>query len=115
MLPLDVEYSAGGQGEDGRIHAIEIPLIRRNLSVWMGVPLAQHKDDLIFGELRIDERERGAVESQIPGGEPGKLPLVRHGNHISIEEVPPVAIAAKASLRRRRRVTRISLQPISNH
>ena len=48
----------------------------------------------VSGKLRVDHRQRDAVESQVPGGVPGIFPLVRHGQHVGVIEVQPVAVAA---------------------
>ena len=45
--------------------------------------------------------KRGGMESQIPGGKPGILPFVRHGNNIPAGQVLPVFITLEVADRRR--------------
>ena len=46
--------------------------------------------------LGVDQGEGDAVEGEVPGGEPGILPLVGHGHHAQRVEVPPVLVADRA-------------------
>ena len=57
-------------------------------------------------------RERNHVESQVPGGVPGILPVVRHGDDVAIVEMLPVVVAAVLAARRRRRLRGIAFQPL---
>ncbi len=114
-LLVDLVNAPRGPGMHRRIHVAERPLIGGNLSVGMHVPLAQHQRELLFGELGIDQRERDAVERQVPGRIPRVLPLVRHGDHVRVVEVSPLVIAAFRALRGRGRIARIALQPVLDH
>jgi hypothetical protein len=51
------------------------------------------------------------MEGQVPGGVPGVLPLVRHGEDVFVVQVFPVAVAAAAPLRRGRRLTGVAPEP----
>ena len=87
----------------GRIDVTEVPLVGRNLPVRVQVIVAQHEIELLFGEVAIDDHERDRVEGQIPGGEPGILPLVRHRDDVVVEHVGPLGIAHPAPLLDRHR------------
>src|SRR3989442_6220911 len=52
----------------------------------------------LFRSIGIDQRERDAMESQIPSGIPGILPFVRHGDDVGVVEMGPLAIAAPAAV-----------------
>src|SRR5437868_6633313 len=54
------------------------------------------------------------MERQVPSRVPRILPLVRDGDDISVVEMFPFVIAALASLSRRRRRLRITVQPLLN-
>ena len=45
----------------------------------------------------------------------GILPLVRHGDHVGIVEVPPFVVAAVPALGGRRRKCRVAVQPVAHH
>src|SRR5215472_52795 len=77
----------------------------------MHVPFAEKKDELLFGEIRIDERDGYAVEGKIPGGVPGILPLVGHGNDVVVVKMRPILVAAVPTLIGRLRPGGIALQP----
>jgi hypothetical protein len=77
----------------------------------MHVPLAGQQDQLRLGKLGIDHRQRQAVESEVPGGEPRILPLVRHRQDFGTGDMLPVVIAAVFSCRRRLRLAGIAVQP----
>src|SRR2546427_5359388 len=64
----------------------------------MHVPFPQHQSQLVLGKIGIDQRERDAMESQIPSGIPGILPFVRHGDDVGVVEMGPLAIAAPAAV-----------------
>ena len=54
--------------------------------------LEQEEPELLFGELRIDEGQGHSLEGQIPGGEPGIFPFVRHRQDAHRVEMLPAAI-----------------------
>ena len=76
-LLLDLVDAPRRPGMHRRIDVAERPLVGRKLSVGMHVPLAQHQDELLLGEVRIDQRERHAVKGQVPGGVPRDTPTCR--------------------------------------
>ncbi len=86
----DVERRPGG---DGRVDVGEVPLVGRDLPVRVLVARAQQQLDLLLGEVDVDQRERRAVERQVPGGEPGVLPLVGHRDHVARDHVEPLGVA----------------------
>src|SRR4051794_18927818 len=54
------------------------------------------------------------MEGKIPGGIPGILPLIRHGNYILVKKLHPLAITALLTFLRRKRDS-IAIQPSLNH
>ena len=52
-----------------------------------------------------------SVERQVPGGEPGILPLVGHGHHPHRVQVPPVLVADVPPRRGRRPVGIVAVEP----
>ena len=76
-----------------RIQVGELPLVGGDLAGRVLELLEQQQPELLLGELGIDQRQRRAVEGEVPGREPRVLPLVRHGHHAHRVEVPPVRVA----------------------
>ena len=109
--PVDLEDLQRRPGVHRRVHVVEGPLVGRQLPVGVHVPLAQDEQQLLLGEIRIDQRQRDAVEGKVPRGVPGILPLVRHREDVGIVEVLPAAVAAVPALGRRGRLARIAAQP----
>ena len=112
---FDFVYAPRRPCEHRRIDIAEIPFISGHLSVGMLVPLAQNDIELGLGEERIDQRQRNAMEREIPRGVPRIFPFVRHRHDALVVKMPPLCVAAILSLRRRRGLTRIAVQPILNH
>ena len=96
LLAVDLEHPPGRPGVDRRVDVGERPLVGRQLAVRVHVPLAGQHHELLLGELGVDQRERDAVEGEVPGGVPGILPFVRHRDDVVVVEVAPVAVAAVA-------------------
>jgi len=69
-----------GPGMHRRVEVGELPFVGRDLAVGVLELLEQQQPQLFLGELGVDDGEGHAVEGQVPGGEPGILPLVRHGH-----------------------------------
>src|SRR5438067_11526406 len=90
-------------------------LVGRNLAVRVHVPFAQEKIELLFGEMRIDLRERDHVKCEVPCRKPWIFPLVWHRDDIAIEKLRPFFVPAVESLGRRWRLRRTSRQPFANH
>ena len=109
LLLVDLVDAPRRPGVHRRIHIAERPLVRGQLPVGVHVPLAQQQHELLLREVGIDERQRHAVERQIPGRVPGILPLVRHRDDVGVVEVRPLVIAAAPALGRRRRLQRIAV------
>ena len=59
--------------------------------------------------------KRNHVKRQIPRGEPRIFPFVRHRDDVAVEKVLPLAVAAVAALRRRRRLRGIAIEPVVDH
>ncbi len=96
---------------DGRIDIVEIPLIGGELAVGVHVPFAQEQHQLILRETRVQGRERHHVKREIPGRVPRIFPLVGHRQHVAVEEMGPVVIAAVLAVLRGRGLRGIALQP----
>src|SRR5262249_5960642 len=54
-LLLDFVDAPGSPGMHGRIDIAEAPLARGELAVWMHVPFAGKQDQLLLGEVGIDQ------------------------------------------------------------
>src|SRR5262249_42410160 len=108
---LDLVNTPGGPRMNRRIHIAESPLVGRKLSIGMHVPLAEHQYQLFLCEIGIDECERNAMESEIPGGIPRVFPLVGHRKDVGIIEVLPFLISSVESSGRRCGLLRITVQP----
>lgn len=67
-------------------------------TVGMHVPLAQEENQLVLGKVRINLSEGHHVESQVPRGVPGVLPLVGHADNVAIEQVTPIRITTFLSV-----------------
>ena len=81
-------------GMHRRIDVAECPFIGRQLAVRMHQPDLAQQQQLRLGEIRIDQRKRDAMKGEVPGGEPGIFPLVRHRHDVGGDEVRPIAVAA---------------------
>ncbi len=113
-LLIDEVNLMGSPGMDRRIHITQRPFVRRDLSVGVHVPLPQHENKLFFGKIGVNQRQSNAMKREIPGGVPGELPLVRHGDNVSVVNVSPGAISPPFSGIRRRRNCRISDKPVAH-
>jgi hypothetical protein len=111
---LDLVHAPGGPGVHGRVDVPESPFVRGKLAVGVHVPLAAQEHQLLFGELRIHQRQRQAVKRQVPRRVPRILPLVRHRDHVGVVEMRPFMVTAVAALRRRGRLHGVALQPLAN-
>ena len=114
-LLVDFVNAPRRPGMHRRIHIAKCPLISGNLPVGMHVPLAQHERELFLCEIGIDQCKRNAVKRQVPCGVPRVLPLVWHGDHIGVVEVPPIPVAPILAFGGWGRAARIALQPILDH
>jgi hypothetical protein len=109
---LDVVDEERGPGVHRRVHVAEVPLVGGDLAVRVQVALAQNQVELALGEVEIDEGERVEVERQVPGGVPGVLPLVGHGEHVGVHHVEPLVVARGVARRERQGVGAPLLQPL---
>ena len=77
-------------------------------------PLAAQQQQLLLGEGRVDVGDRDAVEGQVPGGEPGVLPVVGHGDHVGQVQVAPAAVAGRVgpAFRRRGGAGGVAVEPL---
>src|SRR5215510_9303823 len=96
---------------DRRVDVAEGPFIRRDLSVRMHVPFAEHEDQLFLGKGRIDQSQRNAVECEVPGGIPRILPFVRHRDDVGVVEMRPIRVATMEPLPGWFGPGRVALQP----
>ena len=78
----------------------------------MHVPFTRKEFQLALGKIGIDQRQRDAVEGEIPGGIPGVLPLIGHGDDIEVMQMFPVAVAAGPTLCGRSRHRRVAGEPL---
>ena len=76
-----------------RVDVAEVPLVGRDLAVRVQVARVQEQLDLLLGEVDVDQRQRRAVEGEVPGREPGVLPLVRHRDDVAGDHVEPADVA----------------------
>ena len=83
------------------------PQMRRVYERHLGADWAARSSESLWDAIdRID-----AVEPEVPGGEPGVLPLVGHRHDVERREVRPPGIASRPPRRRRRGLGRIAFQP----
>src|SRR6266480_1134569 len=69
---------------------------------------------LLFCKVRIDQGKRDAMKCEVPRGEPRVFPFVRHRHDVAGDEMTPIAVAAVLAALRRRRLSRITLQPLAD-
>src|SRR5947208_2440176 len=81
--------------------------IRMRLRLYIAIQL-----ELVLGELRVDLRQREAVERQVPRRVPRVLPLVGHGDDVGVIEVRPVGVAAALARLGRRGLRGIAVHPL---
>ena len=91
-VPLDLVEEVRRPGVDRRVHVAEVPLVRGDLPVRMGIEALEHQEELLLGEVEVDERERDRVEREVPRRVPRVLPLVRHRNDVAVEHVEPLGV-----------------------
>jgi len=102
----------GCPGVYWRVNVIERPFIGGHLAVGMHIPNPGHQQDLVFGERRIDHRQRHTVKGQIPGGIPGILPFIRHRDDVSVVQMLPVFVAAVLACGVWCRLVGVAVQPL---
>ena len=84
LVAIDLKHPKRRPGMHRRIHVAKRPLVGRQLTVRVHVPLARQQDELTFGKFGVNDCQRETVEGEIPSGEPGVLPLVRHRENLGI-------------------------------
>ena len=112
--PIDLEDAPRRPGMDRRVDVGEVPLVGRQLPVWVHEPLARQQHELVLREVGVDEGERDRVEREVPGGEPWVLPRIGHRDDVGAIQLAPVGVAAGLALDRRRRAGRIAVEPPSD-
>ncbi len=98
----------------GRVHVVERPLVRGQLSVRVHVPLAAEEEQLLLRELGIDGGHRQHVEREVPCRVPRVLPLVGHRDDVRVVEVGPLVVATGVARWRRRRQRRVAFEPLAD-
>ena len=68
----------------------------------------------LLGELGIDQRERDAVERQIPRRVPRVFPLVGHRDDVGVVQLHPVVSFVPLPLARRRRAGGVAVEPVAD-
>ena len=94
-----------------RVDVAEVPLVGGHLSVGMAVQAAQHEQELLLGEVEVDERQRERVEREVPGRVPRVLPLVGHRDDVAVEHVEPLGVADAAATPSEQRMRLVLLEP----
>src|SRR6516165_12677453 len=95
-----------------RVHVAEIPLICWNLTVWVGVKVPQHQQELLFTEVEVYEGKRERMKRQIPCRIPRVFPFVGHGNDIVVKHVEPLSISSAEFARPRKRMRVVFSKPV---
>jgi hypothetical protein len=72
----------------------------------------QQNPEVLLRKRRIDQRHGHALEREVPVGEPGILPLVRHREHAHRVQMPPGHVADLAPARGRRMLRIVAVQPL---
>ena len=109
--PIDREHLERGPRLHRRVDVAEVPFVGRERAVRVLEPFPAQQDELVLGEGRVQVGERHAVKAQVPGGEPGVLPLVRHRHDVEGVEVAATGCCGPAAARRRGRLGGIAVQP----
>ena len=117
---LDIRLAAqgllGAVEEQGRkgvhrgVHVAEVPLVGGDLAAGVEVHPAEHQSELLLGEVGVHDPDRQRVEGEVPGGVPGVLPLVGHGDDVVVDHVEPLAVPEVAAAVMER-VGAVLLQP----
>ena len=110
---LNLVHAPRCPGMNRRVDVVELPFIRRDLPIGVHVPLAQHQDELLFGEVGVDKGERNAMKGKIPRRVPRVFPLVGHGDDVFVVEVAPVEIARMVAAARGKRIGGVARCPCS--
>src|SRR5438445_106007 len=103
-----------GPGMNRRVDIAESPFVGGQLAVGVHVPLAQKKDELILGEIGIDERQGNTVKREVPRCVPRIFPFIRHGQNVFVVKMRPFLVAAVPALWGWRGDSRIAFKPSSN-
>ena len=111
-LLVDLVDAPRRPGMHRRIDVAERPFVGRNWPFGCMYHSRSISSELLLGELRIDQRQRHAMERQIPGGVPGIFPLVGHGDDVGVVQMRPLVIAARRCAPAAGRIAGIALEPI---
>ena len=109
--PVDQVHHRRGPGVHRGVDVVEGPLVGREGPVGVHEPLPADGDQLVLGEGGVDVGQGDGVEGQVPGGEPGVLPGVGHGEDVGGVEVAPGGVAPPPALGGRGRLPRVAGQP----
>ena len=94
---LGAVQEQGRPGVHRRVHVAEVPLVGGDLAAGVQVQPAEHQLQLLLGEVGVHDRDRQRVEGEVPGGVPGVLPLVGHGDDVVVDHVEPLAVPEVAA------------------
>src|ERR1043165_145739 len=81
LFSLDLVNAPRSPGDHGRINIAEIPLVCRDLAVWMLIPFPHDEIQLALRKFCIDERQRNTMKRKVPRCVPWKFPLIRHRHY----------------------------------
>ena len=76
-----------------RIDIAKFPFVGGDLPVGVHIPIAQEKQQLLFGKMGVKAGKKQHVEGAVPSGVPRVFPLVGHGDEVAVKEMPPVQVA----------------------
>src|SRR5262249_17277857 len=111
LIAIILEHMDRCPGMHWGIDVAERPFIRRQLAVRVHQPSLAKQQELLLGEIRIDQRKCNAMKGEVPGCEPGIFPLVRHRHNIGGHEVTPIPVAAEFPVLGRWRLSRVTIKP----
>ena len=77
LFAVNLEHAPRRPRMHRRVHVAERPLVGRQLAVRVHVPFAREQHELALGKLRVHQRERNAVERQVPRRDTTDIPTCR--------------------------------------
>ncbi len=101
-----------GPGMHRWVGVVEAPFIGRQLTIGVHETVLHQQQQLLFGEPRVNQRQRHRLETLVPGGIPRVFPGVGHGQDVEVGQVPPMGIADMQALGRRCGLGRVAVEPL---